>query len=90
MQTMNYKHKISCLQRKTTDYQRMIMLLSQNKIAGVSRILSIAIRNRMSPDAICMKFDQAIAGTYRPRSGWTSREMDIAFLIKAMGGPRLL
>ena len=87
---MNYKRKIGRLEKKVNNYKRMVMLLSQNKIAGVSNILSTALRNGASADTICTKLHQAISGTYRPRSGWTEKEFDITFLIKALGGPRLL
>ena len=65
-------------------------MLSQNRIAAVSRLLSVALRNGASPEVICDRLQQAISGTYRPQSDWTSREYDIAFLIKALGGPRSL
>ncbi|EDR04579.1 uncharacterized protein LACBIDRAFT_330513 [Laccaria bicolor S238N-H82] len=82
--------QVGRLQKKLNDYQRMIMLISQNRIAGVSRILSVALRNGANEEAICMKLHCAIEGTYRPHSGWTEREFDTAFLTKAIGGPRLL
>ena len=66
------------------------MMLSQNKIAGVSRILAAAVRNGASASAICEKLDRAILGTYAPQSGWSDRELAVAFLVKAIGGPRLL
>lgn len=66
------------------------MLISQNKIAGVSRILSVALRNGANLESICVKLHCAIDGTYSPLSGWTSCEFDVAFLVKAIGGPRLL
>lgn len=68
----------------------MVMMISQNKIAGVSRILAVAIRNGASASAICDKLDRAISGTYAPQSGWTDREFAVAFLVKAIGGSRLL
>lgn len=68
------------------------MLLSQTKIAGVSWILTAALRNGANPDTICMKLHMAISGTYKPQrwSEWSDREFDIAFLIKAIGRPHLL
>jgi hypothetical protein len=66
------------------------MLLAQHKIAGVSRLLSVAIRNGASIESVCVKLHHAITGVYSPKSGWTSRELDVAFLVKAIGGPRLL
>lgn len=66
------------------------MLLSQNKIAGVSRILAVSIRGGASPDAILTKLKKAISGAPKPCSNWTPKEYDTAFLIKAIGGPWLL
>lgn len=66
------------------------MMLSQNKIAGVATILAVSLRNGDSPQAIYSKMEGAINSTYAPRSGWTEREFDIAFLSKALGGARLL
>lgn len=42
-QVLNYKRKTNRLQKKLNNYQRMVMLLSRNKIAGVSQILAIAL-----------------------------------------------
>ncbi|KAF8181781.1 hypothetical protein BJ912DRAFT_806303, partial [Pholiota molesta] len=78
------------LKSKLDDYKRLIMLLSQHKIGGVSTILEIGIRNGASPAALYAKLERAINGLYSPRSGWTTREFDIAFLATALGGARLL
>lgn len=83
-------HQVGCLQKKLNDYQQMVMLISRNRIAGVSRILSVALRNGANEQAICTKLHHAIDGIYTPHSGWTDWEFDIAFLMKAIGGPRLL
>ncbi len=66
------------------------MLLSQKKVAGVTRVLSTALRNGSSISAIYDRLQSAITNAYAPRGNWTNREFDIAFLIKALGGPRLL
>lgn len=65
------------------------MMISQNKIAGVFRILAVMIRNGASTISICDKLDRAILGNYEPQSGWTVREFAVAFLVKAIGGPHL-
>jgi hypothetical protein len=87
---MTANRKRGQLQKKLSDYQRIVMLISQNKIAGVSRVLSVALRNGADAESICIKLHRAINGTYSPLSGWTSREFDVSFLVKAIGGPRLL
>jgi len=66
------------------------MLLSQNKIAGVSRILAVSIRGGASAQAIARRLERAISGALKPHGKWTDKEYDTAFLIKAIGGPRLL
>ena len=68
----------------------MLILLSQNKIAGVSRLLAVALHSGESPEVIILRLQQAISGTYTPQSGWTDKDYDVAFLVKAIGGPRLL
>jgi len=66
------------------------MLLSQQRIAGVATILAVSLFNGDSPQAIHNRLEQAINGAFAPRSGWTDREYDIAFLAKALSGSRLL
>ncbi|KIM35830.1 hypothetical protein M413DRAFT_36514, partial [Hebeloma cylindrosporum] len=90
LKALNASRKNGRLQKKLSDYQRLVMLISQHKIAGVSRILSVALRNGANIESVCVKLHRAITGVYSPKSGWTSRELDVAFLIKAIGGPRLL
>ena len=66
------------------------MLLAQNRIAGVSHLLATALRNGAGLETIGARLQDAISGTYSPRASWSDREYDIAFLVKAIGGPRLL
>jgi hypothetical protein len=78
------------LQKKLSDYQQLVMLIAQHKIAGVSQLISVAIRNGVSIESVCVKLHHAITGVYSPKFRWTSRELDVAVLVKAIGGPRLL
>ena len=66
------------------------MMLSLNDVAGLRRLLSAAHRRGASPTKICSLLEDAVAGLYRPRGGFVKRDFDIAFLVKAIGGPRLL
>ena len=66
-------------------------MLAQNKITGVSKILTTALRNNMSAPRMIERLEDIISGVFKPRGGnWGPRELDVAFLIKAYGGPRLL
>jgi hypothetical protein len=67
-----------------------MMLMSEHKIAGVSCILSVALRNGASARMIHSQLESALEGTYGPRSGWTKNEIDVTFVIKSYGGSRLL
>ncbi|KAF8056034.1 hypothetical protein FPV67DRAFT_1457452 [Lyophyllum atratum] len=89
-QISNKDRKLATVTRKLNDYKRLVMMLSQQKIAGASTILAIGLRHGDSPEALHKKLVQAVDGVYAPRSGWTDREYDIAFLAKALGGTRLL
>jgi len=79
--------KLKRLEHRVTDYDRLVVLLSQNRIVGISRILNVHLRNGASIPIIYDQLQQAINGTYTPRSGWTNREFDVALLVKAYGGP---
>jgi len=89
-QLLNLSRKVGHLEHKLNDYQRVVMLLSQKKIAGVARLLSVALRNGASARAIYDRLQGSITHTYAPKGNWTEHEFDVAFLIKALGGPRLL
>jgi hypothetical protein len=82
--------RISKLQKKTTDYQCMTMLLAKHDIPGMRRLLAVAFRNGASTAAIITKLNLAIAGVYSPKGGWSEWEYDIAYLVKSIGGPKLL
>ena len=66
------------------------MLLSSNDIAGVHRLLAVALWQGASAQTICGFLEQAISGLYHPRGGFSQHELDVSFLVKALGGPRLL
>ncbi|KAF8153087.1 hypothetical protein B0H34DRAFT_677283 [Crassisporium funariophilum] len=90
LKSLNSARRIKSLRKRVTEGQQLVMLMSKHKIASVSRILSVALRNGASPAAIHEKLEMAISGAYTPQSKWTNRELDVAFLIKLAAGLRLL
>src|ERR1700683_4716987 len=66
------------------------MLLSLNDIAGLHHLLAAALQRGASALTICGLLDHAISGLYSPQSGFTRCDLDIALLVKSIGGPRLL
>lgn len=66
------------------------MFLASNDIVRLSQLLSAALRRGSSPTAILQKLIDSVNGLYNPRTGFTTRNYDLAFLCKAIGGPRLL
>jgi hypothetical protein len=66
------------------------MLIANNEIVGLRRLTAAALRHGSSAHAIAELMERCIAGLYRPRSGFMSRDYDIGFLVKSIGGPRLL
>ncbi|KAJ7240291.1 hypothetical protein C8J57DRAFT_1478255 [Mycena rebaudengoi] len=76
--------------RKISEHRRIMMLLATNDVPGLRRMLTTLTKRGASPHAIGFTLDRAIAGLFSARGGFTPRDMDIAFLSKAIGGPRLL
>lgn len=66
------------------------MLLSQKDVAGLRRILAAALERGVSPQKLLDILDRAVNGTYKVRGGFSQRDLDVSFLVRAIGGPRLL
>ncbi|KAJ6569180.1 hypothetical protein B0H19DRAFT_1065949 [Mycena capillaripes] len=78
------------LQQKNSDYSQIMFLISNNEFAGLRRTLKAALKRGASAKMILHILERALAGLYRPRGGFTKCELDISFLAKALGGPKLL
>ncbi|KAJ7498376.1 hypothetical protein B0H11DRAFT_1856325 [Mycena galericulata] len=81
---------VTRLRRKNSDYKRIMMLLSQNELPGLRRLLTTALKRGASAQMMVSLIERSISGLYRPRGGFNKRELDVSFLAKAIGGPRLL
>lgn len=70
-----------------SDHKQILMLLSSNNVAGVHRLLAAALRRGASAQTICTILTRAILGLYVPRGGFVQCDLDIALLVKSIGGP---
>ncbi|OSD00270.1 hypothetical protein PYCCODRAFT_1479355 [Trametes coccinea BRFM310] len=87
----NTDRKLSSLRRRINDHQRIVMLLANHDVKRLRRLLSVALRKGAGASTLITQIQRSIAGLYTPRGGYEhSRELDVAFLAKALGGPRLL
>ncbi|KAJ7025828.1 hypothetical protein C8F04DRAFT_1046127 [Mycena alexandri] len=86
----NAKKSSTVAQNKISEYRRMTMLLAANDIPGLRRMLTVLAKRGANPRAICSTLDRAINKTYAARGGFNERDLDVGFLVKAIGGPRLL
>lgn len=89
-QLSNARRSNFALSRRVADHKRLLMLLGSHDIPRIRRILTIALRKGASIQKILNVVQSAAAGLYSPRGGFTDRELDISFLVKAIGGPKLL
>lgn len=67
-----------------------MILLSNNELPGLRRILVAKLKRGASSQMVLSTLKQVIQGNLRARGGFNKRELDISFLVKAIGGPRLL
>ncbi|KAI0753375.1 hypothetical protein C8Q80DRAFT_1096770 [Daedaleopsis nitida] len=84
------KRKLSTLRKKINDHQRLTMLLATNDVKRLRELLAVALRKGASPRTLISQIERSLAGLYNLRGGFNQRELDVAFLAKALGGPRLL
>ncbi|PIL27027.1 hypothetical protein GSI_10166 [Ganoderma sinense ZZ0214-1] len=89
---LNYTttRKMSLLRKKLSDHQRILMLLRSYDVKRLRRLLEVAMRDGAQPEMILAQLQRSIDGLYTPRGHFNQRELDVAFLAKAIGGPRLL
>ncbi|KAJ7608465.1 hypothetical protein DFH06DRAFT_1017692 [Mycena polygramma] len=73
-----------------TDFKRIIALIATEEFAGLRRILEQALAQGATPKMILAILERALRKVYRVRGGFNRRELDISFLVKAIGGPKLL
>lgn len=72
------------------DHQRLVTLLANNDVKRLHHLLSVALRSGASPNALIGQIERAITGIYSDRTQFDDRDIDIAFLVRALGGPCLL
>ena len=67
------------------------MLLGSCDVSGLRRLIAVSLKKGASPDKnICETILSSLQGAYNPRGGFNDHDLDIAFPIKSIGGPRLL
>ncbi|KAJ3714758.1 hypothetical protein C8R42DRAFT_591007, partial [Lentinula raphanica] len=84
------KMTLTAKQRRISDHSRIMMMLANHDFPALRRLLSVALRRGASPNHIIEKLQQSLDKLYSPRGGFTQRDLDIAFIAKALGGRRLL
>lgn len=75
---------------RLTDTKRILTFLSEYDVPGLRRLLAVAIRRGCSPVSLFSQLEKAVKQMYKPHGNYSRREYDIAFIAKALGGPRLL
>ena len=78
------------MQLKVDSYTRMVMLLGTNDIPGLRRLIAFTLRRGVSARGLVLRLQQAIDGVYSPHGGFNQRDLDLAFLVQSIAGPRLL
>ncbi|KAK7020913.1 hypothetical protein R3P38DRAFT_3548264 [Favolaschia claudopus] len=73
-----------------SDYKRILALIASEELAGLRRILEQALARGSSPRKVLAILERTLRKLYHVRGGFNERELDISFLVKAIGGPKLL
>lgn len=68
-----------------------MMLIASQEIAGIRRLIAGSLKRGCSAHAIAVLIERAINRLYSLQGGFSEQDhLDIAFLVKAIGGLRLL
>ncbi|KAL0062604.1 hypothetical protein AAF712_010538 [Marasmius tenuissimus] len=76
------------LRAKINDEKRIRMYLSTHDVPGLRRILVSSLNS--SPERVLDLLQRAVTGEFSARGNFTRQDIDMAFLVKAFGGSKLL
>ena len=62
------------------------MLLGSHDVKRLRRLLEMELGRGASPRVLLAQLEHAIAGLYSPKGHFSDRELDIAYLAKALDG----
>ncbi|KAK6996275.1 hypothetical protein R3P38DRAFT_2565915, partial [Favolaschia claudopus] len=82
--------QVEIMRTQISDFKRIIALIASEEVAGLRRILEQALARGSSPRKVLVILERTLRKLYRVRGGFNERELDISFLVKAIGGPKLL
>lgn len=66
------------------------MYLAQHNVPALHCLLEQSLKWHMSAAKTLALFEQAVQGTYSPHGRFMDKDIDVAFLLKAFGGSKLL
>ncbi|KAL1749281.1 hypothetical protein HDZ31DRAFT_28139 [Schizophyllum fasciatum] len=84
------KRLVERLQRKLVDHQRILKLIGSNDVKALRRLVNAALRRGVSARALAERIENSINLLYTPSGGFSELDFDKAYMVKALGGPRLL
>ena len=76
--------------QRLDDYDRLFFHIAVSDYKNVSQVLQTALKNGSSPAAVISKLQLAIEKKYTPHPGVDELTLDIGYLVKVIGSPKLL
>jgi hypothetical protein len=76
--------------RGQSDERRLMCILSTRDVSGLRRLMAAAVKRGLDAHGIIKLIECSLEGKYHPQGGFSQRDLDIAFIVKSIGGPRLM
>ena len=89
LDAFNLRKKSAALVKNLTIDKRILLLMSQENIPGIRRVLAGALKRGSSNFAILGQLERALSGRYHAR-GYSEDDNDQAVLLLRLGGTPLL
>ncbi|KAG6819279.1 hypothetical protein H0H93_013480 [Arthromyces matolae] len=90
LENLNLRRRIVTLEAKIEDHQRLLVLISSKNITGLRHLLSTQLKHKSGIKSIVTSLEHAAGEVGELHGQWTTRQLDLAYLAKALGGPKLL
>ncbi|KAI0769519.1 hypothetical protein BC629DRAFT_1258578, partial [Irpex lacteus] len=89
LKNLNTTRRLQSTVHRINDYKRFAMAIGTTDVPRVKQLVAQGLKQGSSVDMMVTKLREAAAGLYKPR-GYEQHDAELAYLAKALGGPRLL
>lgn len=89
LELLNFSRQVTRQKEKLTMHKRFLVALGQENVPRLRQLISVCMKQRRSISFITRRLHDAAMGLYAAK-GYNEDDIELAYLVLKIGGPRLL